>query len=47
LDSVNLVKLILLIQETQNVSVDFNDLEKQNFRNLTTIRETIERLARR
>ncbi len=44
LDSVNLVKLILLIQEQWNLEINFNELNKENFKDIATIRETIDRL---
>lgn len=46
LDSVNLVKLILVIQDQFGLEVSFTDLEKQNFKDLATIRDTIDRLKR-
>lgn len=47
LDSVNLVRLILFIQQKWGVEIDFNDLGKENFRDLKTIRDTIERIKTR
>lgn len=46
LDSVNLVKLLIMIQQKWQIEVSFNDLSKENFKDLHTILETIERLKR-
>lgn len=46
LDSVNLVKLLIMIQQKWQIEVSFNDLSKENFKDLHAILETIERLKR-
>lgn len=46
LDSVSLVRLILVIQDQFGLEVSFADLDRRNFTDLATIGETIERLKR-